>query len=65
MLLSCEITKLTLISKIGAEVHSENSFLQYEKTAPAEVRKRQVGVTLSLFVCFIDIAVLVCFFVLF
>ena len=33
-----------MISKIGAEVHSENSFLQYEKTAPAEVRKRQVGV---------------------
>ena len=39
-----------MISKIGAEVHSENSFLQYEKTAPAEVRKRQVGVTLSPFV---------------
>ena len=29
--------------KVGAEVHSENSFVQYEKMAPAEVRKRQVG----------------------
>ena len=28
---------------MGAEVHSENSFVQYEKMAPAEVRKRQVG----------------------
>jgi len=29
-------------SSVGAEVHSENSFVQYEKMAPAEVRKRQV-----------------------
>ena len=29
-------------SSVGAEVHSENSFIQYEKMAPAEVRKRQV-----------------------
>ena len=31
------------MKKVGAEVHSENSFVQYEKMAPAEVRKRQVG----------------------
>ena len=31
------------VEKVAAEVHSENSFVQYEKMAPAEVRKRQVG----------------------
>ena len=34
---------MMMVMKVGAEVHSENSFVQYEKMAPAEVRKRQVG----------------------